>query len=121
MKRRKFITLLGSTAIAWPLAARAQQVETIRRVGVLTPWLSSDAEARDRVTAFAQALQQLGWIDGKMSVSNIVLTMASPTPCENLRPNWSRSLRTSSLPFPAPLLRRSGSDPHHPDSVCGCR
>ncbi len=65
MKRRKFITLLGSTAIAWPLAARAQQVETIRRVGVLTPWLSSDAEARDRVTAFAQALQQLGWVDGK--------------------------------------------------------
>ena len=65
MRRREFITLLGSMATAWPLAARAQQPERMRRIGVLTPWPANDAEARDRVTAFAQALQLLGWVDGK--------------------------------------------------------
>jgi putative tryptophan/tyrosine transport system substrate-binding protein len=64
MKRRAFITLLGGAA-AWPLAARAQQPERIRRIGVLTPWAANDEEAQDRVTAFVQALQQLGWTVGQ--------------------------------------------------------
>ena len=65
MRRREFITVLGGTVIAWPLAARAQQTERMRRIGILTPWPANDAEARDRITAFAQALQLLGWIDGQ--------------------------------------------------------
>ena len=65
MRRREFIMLLGGAAAAWPLSARAQQGERMRRIGVLTPWPTNDAEARDRTTAFAQALQQLGWIDGQ--------------------------------------------------------
>jgi putative tryptophan/tyrosine transport system substrate-binding protein len=62
VKRREFIALLGGAAIAWPLAAHAQQRERLRRVGVLTPFPADDAEGQARLTAFAQALQQAGWI-----------------------------------------------------------
>jgi putative tryptophan/tyrosine transport system substrate-binding protein len=64
MKRRNFIALLGGAA-AWPLAARAQQAAQTRRVGVLMNLAADDAEGLARVTAFAQALQQLGWTDGR--------------------------------------------------------
>ena len=63
MKRRQFITLFGGAA-AWPLAARAQQHERLRRVGVLMGWPESDQEARSERAAFVQELQKLGWADG---------------------------------------------------------
>jgi putative tryptophan/tyrosine transport system substrate-binding protein len=63
MTRREFITLLGGAAVAWPLAARAQQSERMRRIGVLMYWTADDAEGHARLTAFAQALKQLGWSD----------------------------------------------------------
>src|SRR2546425_166716 len=65
MRRREFITLLGGAAAAWPPAARAQQTERLRRIGVLMPWAEGDPEARPRVAAFQQGLQELGWIDGR--------------------------------------------------------
>src|SRR5262245_44357820 len=65
MRRRDFITLLGGTAAAWPLAARAQQAERMRRIGVLTNLAADDAEAQLRNTAFVQALAQLGWAVGQ--------------------------------------------------------
>ena len=66
MRRRELIkAICGATAIAFPLAARAQPTERIRSVGVLAPWPVSDAEGQQRVTAFTQALRQLGWTDGK--------------------------------------------------------
>jgi putative ABC transport system substrate-binding protein len=66
MQRREFIkTVCGATAAALPLMTRAQPAERMRRIGVLTRWSVNDAEARARVTAFAQALQQLGWTDGR--------------------------------------------------------
>src|SRR5262245_3762314 len=65
MKRRTFITLLGGAAAAWPLAARAQQREQMRRIGVLEPLAVDDPETLARVTAFAQGLQQLGWTAGR--------------------------------------------------------
>src|SRR5437588_830493 len=64
MRRREFITLLGGAAV-WPLAARAQQGERVRRVGVLTNLAADDPEAQVRNTAFAQALGQLGWTVGQ--------------------------------------------------------
>jgi putative tryptophan/tyrosine transport system substrate-binding protein len=65
MKRRQFITLLGGSAAAWTLGARAQQRERMRSVGVLTPFAAHNTEGQNRVTAFAQALQQMGWSVGQ--------------------------------------------------------
>src|SRR6516164_4566581 len=62
--RRKFIGALGSAA-AWPLAARAQQAEGMRRIGVLMNLAADDPEGQARLAAFQQALQQLGWSDGR--------------------------------------------------------
>jgi putative tryptophan/tyrosine transport system substrate-binding protein len=64
MKRRKFITLLGGAAAAWPLAARAQQRKPMRRVGVLMPFAGNDPQVQTRNAAFLQGLQQLGWTVG---------------------------------------------------------
>ena len=65
MRRREFITLLGGAAAAWPLAARAQQRERMRRVGVLMPLPADDPQSLRRLTAFVQGLQQLGWTDSR--------------------------------------------------------
>jgi len=63
--RREFITLLSGGAVAWPLAARAQQPERMRRIGVLMGWNERDREAQSNLAAFVQELQQLGWTDGR--------------------------------------------------------
>src|ERR1700682_4738724 len=65
MKRREFISLLGSAAAGWPLATRAQLPERMRRIGVLLPAPPADAEYQARQAAFLQALQQLGWSGGR--------------------------------------------------------
>jgi putative ABC transport system substrate-binding protein len=65
MKRRDFITLLGGAAAAWPVAARAQQGEHVRRIGVLMPYDENDPLTKPRVSAFTQALADLGWTDGR--------------------------------------------------------
>ncbi len=65
MKRREFITLLGGAVAGWPLAARAQQGERMRRIGVLTNVAGDDPVGRARLAAFLQALQQLGWTDSR--------------------------------------------------------
>jgi ABC-type uncharacterized transport system substrate-binding protein len=64
MRRRDFITLLGGAA-AWPIAARAQQAERMRRVGVLLGLVADDPEGQARLARYQQALQQLGWIEGR--------------------------------------------------------
>jgi putative ABC transport system substrate-binding protein len=65
VRRREFITLLGGAAVARPLAARAQHFERMQRIGVLMNVAADDAEGQGRVAAFQQALQQLGWTDGR--------------------------------------------------------
>jgi putative ABC transport system substrate-binding protein len=64
MKRREFITLLGG-AMAWPFAARAQQGDGMRRMGVLTALAESDPEAQLRMAALRQGLQSFGWTEGR--------------------------------------------------------
>jgi putative ABC transport system substrate-binding protein len=65
VRRREFIALLGGAVAAWPLAARAQQTERMRRIGVLTNLRADDPESEARNTAFLQELAQLGWIAGR--------------------------------------------------------
>jgi putative ABC transport system substrate-binding protein len=66
MRRRSFLTLLGtSAAAAWPLAARAQQSEGVRRIGVLMPFDENDPLAKPYLSAFTQTLAVFGWTDGR--------------------------------------------------------
>src|ERR1700732_3888353 len=65
MKRREFITLLGGAAAAWPLKARAQQSERVRRIGVLMHVAESAPVYQDWVGSFRDALAKLGWIEGR--------------------------------------------------------
>jgi putative ABC transport system substrate-binding protein len=64
MQRREFITLIGGAATAWPITARAQQPDRVRRIGVLSYLAADDAEGQARLAAFAQTLKQLGWSEG---------------------------------------------------------
>jgi putative ABC transport system substrate-binding protein len=65
MRRREFITFVGSTAVAWPLAARAQQSDQMRHIGVLMNRASSDPVGQARVVAFKKRMQELGWSEGR--------------------------------------------------------
>jgi ABC-type uncharacterized transport system substrate-binding protein len=65
MKRREFITLLGGAVAAWPLAARAQQAERVRRIGMLSFYSQPDRESQTRIAEFLDTLQRTGWTDGR--------------------------------------------------------
>ena len=65
MRRREFIKLVGGVAAAWPLAARAQQTEQMRRIGVLGARAADEPEVQARMSAFLQGLQQWGWTVGR--------------------------------------------------------
>jgi len=65
IRRREFITLLGGAAAVWPLAARAQQGDRVRRIGVLMGGDENDSLAKSSLSAFTQALADLGWTDGR--------------------------------------------------------
>ena len=64
LRRREFLATLGGAA-AWPLAVSAQQGERVRRIGVLMPFDENDPEGKRRLSAFTQALLDLGWTDGR--------------------------------------------------------
>jgi putative ABC transport system substrate-binding protein len=65
MRRRDFITLVGGAAATWPLAARAQQPERMRRVGVLMGYPENDLEGPAFFAAFREGLEKLGWVEGR--------------------------------------------------------
>ena len=77
MRRREFMGIAGG-AVAWPLAAHAQQGERIRRIGVLMGWPESHPHARSYLTAFRGALAKLGWIEG--SNIRVELRWSAPDP-----------------------------------------
>ncbi len=83
MRRREFITLLGGTALAWPLAARAQQPDRVRRIGVLMGYAESDSEAQAHIAAFREGLQKLGWTEGRNT--RIDTRWAAPDDPESMR------------------------------------
>ena len=65
MRRREFITLLGGTTAIWPIAGRAQQIERVRRIGVLMGSEQRDADSQARLTAFGHGLRELGWTEDR--------------------------------------------------------
>jgi putative ABC transport system substrate-binding protein len=95
MKRREFITLLGGAA-AWPLAARAQQGGRVRRIGVLIGGDENDPERTTRLSAFTQALAELGWADGRNLGWTFGGTAVTPIGYERSRRSWSACNPTSS-------------------------
>ena len=65
MQRRNFITLLGGAAAFWPLVARSQQTDRVRRIGLLLNFTEDDPEAKERVAAFRQGLEKRGWSEDR--------------------------------------------------------
>ena len=94
--RRQFITLLGGAAAAWPVAARGQQGERMRRIGVLLPQPPTMRKHQARIAAFLQGLQQLGWTDGRNLRIDTRWAAGDADAFASMRRNWSRSPRTSS-------------------------
>jgi ABC-type uncharacterized transport system substrate-binding protein len=93
MQRRDFIRLLGGAA-AWPLAARAQQPDRVRRVGILMPYLPTDTEMQRRVSALRQELQKSGWtrgrnieFDERWTTDNLDLVRANAANLVELKPD----------------------------------
>jgi putative ABC transport system substrate-binding protein len=115
MRRRDFISLAGGSAVAWPLAARAQLPRRMRRIGVLTPFPADDAEGYARLTAFTQALQQLGWtvgqnirIDYRWGPGNPATMRKYATELVALEPDVLLALTTAAV---GPLLEASRTVP----------
>jgi len=122
MKRREFISLLGCAAAAWSLAARAQQAERVRRVGVLVgTYAQTDREGQDRIAVFLDTFRRLGWSDGRnvridyrwgagdadrskafaaelvRSTPDVIVVVNNPTLAElQRRPRWPPSRRADS-------------------------
>src|SRR5215813_13067989 len=115
MRRRAFITLLGGAA-AWPLAARAQQGERMRRIGVLEGFAESNREGQERAAAFREGLKQLGWVEGRNI--RIDIRWAAPGDAELIR-RLARELvalqpdliLSSSTPTTAALLNETRTSP----------
>ena len=101
MQRREFITILGSAAVAWPLIARAQQGERMRRIGVIMAGVSDDPDGLARLTAFQQALQELGWTIGR--------NVAMETRWGAADPNRTRRYATELAALVPDVILASGS------------
>jgi ABC-type uncharacterized transport system substrate-binding protein len=115
IRRREFITLICGAAASWPVLAGAQQRDRMRRIGVLTPFAADDAEGNARLTAFAQALQQLGWtvgqnvrIDYRWGLGNAETMRKPAAELVALAPDVILALNSAAL---APLLEASRTVP----------
>jgi putative ABC transport system substrate-binding protein len=115
MRRRDFITLLGGAAAAWPLAARAQQAERVRRIGILMAYPESDAAYQGYVMAFREELQKLGWQEGRnvsfdyrWATSDLELIKRSAKELIALQPDL---ILSSSTPTTASLLQQTQTIP----------
>ena len=115
MRRREFIMLLGGAPAAWPFAARAQQGERVRRIGVLMSQAANDTEGQARVASFLQGLQELGWsvgrnaqIDTRWSAGNADRTRKSSMELIALEPDVVMAFTSAAV---APLRQATSTVP----------
>jgi putative tryptophan/tyrosine transport system substrate-binding protein len=87
MRRREFLGGLGGAAVAWPIAARAQQPDRVRRIGVLQAINESDPEGQLRKAPFVRGLQKLGWTEGANVMIDYRWGATTPTAFAFTRPN----------------------------------
>jgi len=87
VRRRQFITLIGGVAAAWPLAARAEKNDGVRRVGVIMGFAENDEVWQAYLASFRQGLQELGWTDER----NFASTTGSPAIAKNVCAPWPRT------------------------------
>ena len=124
MKRREFITLLGGAAAAWPLAARAQQPERMRRIGILMPYAPTDTEMQARVRAFREELRKKGWatrvnvqFDERWTTDNMDLIRAAAANLAELAPDAILAVGGRVIPIlmqatvTVPIVVPGGPDP----------
>ena len=87
IRRREFITLVGGATVAWPLAARSQQPERMRRIGMLQTLAADDPEGHTRNAAFFRELERLGWADGVNVWIDLRSAAGHPAPFATTRPS----------------------------------
>ena len=87
MRRREFIAALGGAAAALPLAARAQQPERMRRIGVLVNLSEGDSAGQRFVAGFRRVLQELGWVDGRTARIDMRWGAGDASATATMRPN----------------------------------
>jgi putative ABC transport system substrate-binding protein len=124
MKRREFISLLGGAAATWPFAARAQQGDRVRRVGILMPFPPTNAEAQARVRAFREELRKRGWavgvnaqFDERWTGDNMDFIRSAATNLVELNPDVILAQGARVVPVlmeltrSIPIVAASGSEP----------
>ena len=121
MRRRRFITLIGGTAAMWPLAARAQQPDRIRRIGVFSGAAEDDQDNKARIAVFVKELQQLGWSDGR----NLRIDYRFAAGNSENFPKYATELVALGARRHSDQWRCSGvnapSHPHGANRICVCR
>jgi len=124
MRRREFITLLSGAAVAWPLAAHAQHIERVRRIGILMPFSPGDEEVQSRVKAFREELRKRGWASGinvrfdeRWTTDNMDLIRSAATNLVELKPDAIMAVGGRVIPVlmqttrSIPIVYPGGVDP----------
>src|SRR6516164_8635176 len=122
MRRREFITLVGGAAAGWPRAARAQQANQVRRIGVLMGYASTDPEGQALLAEFTRHLAELGWTEGRnvridvrWGGSNVDLLHTFAKELISLQPDVLLAT------FDPGNCRACPRDANNPDRVLACR